>query len=101
MLQYNLSLFVDPSIEKNAIIAISKILMPEFAKFDSILHTHLFEIDSHQEPDSKGFSLQFWIKESDNTSDEIEQIVSTFFAAEFPNQFVYFPSKLILIHTIQ
>lgn len=101
MIQYNLSLFVDPKIEKDAILAISKILMPEFSKFESIDQMHLFEINSHQEPDSKGFSLQFWIRNSDDTAFEIEQIVSTFFAEEFPNQFVYFPSKLSLIHSNQ
>lgn len=101
MIQYNLSLFINPNIENDAIIAISKILMPELSKFESIDKIHLLAINSHQEPDSKGYSLQFWIKNTEEVPGEIEQIVSAFMAAEFPNQFVYFPSQLSLIHSNQ
>jgi len=99
MIQYNLSLFIDPKVEQDAIVALTKILMPELGKFEEIQQIHLFEIQSHQEPDSKGYSLQFWLNANEETTFELEQIVSTFFAAEFPNQFVYFPSQLNLIHS--
>lgn len=101
MIQFNLSLFIEPKIENEVILAISKILMPELGKFESIDRIHLLAINSHQEPDSKGYSLQFWIKQSEAVPAEIEQIVSAFMSAEFPNQFVYFPSQLSLIHSNQ
>ena len=101
MIQYNLSLFIEPSIESEAKLALSKIIIPELRKFEGIQQIYLFGIDSHQEKDSLGLSLQFWIhpeKENELTV-EITEIISSFFQAEFPNQYVYFPSKLSLIQT--
>ncbi|MEY2792613.1 MAG: hypothetical protein RJA76_605 [Bacteroidota bacterium] len=103
MIQFNLSLFVDPTIEEDAILAIRKIIIPELNKFEFINQIYLLEINSHQEPDSKGYSLQCWVHEEsqEDTTDSIEQIVSAFFTAEFPNKYVYFPSKLTFIHSNQ
>lgn len=101
MIQFNLSLFVEPSVEQDATLALTKIIMPELKKFEGIQHIHLLSINSHQEPDSKGLSLQFWIEQNMATeiAQEVEEVVSTFFHAEFPNKFVYFPSQLTLIQT--
>ncbi len=101
MIQYNLSFFIEHQIEEDAIIALKRIILPELQKFEFIKQLYLFEIQSHQEPDSKGLSLQCWLEEINHQESKeiIEQIVSSFFAAEFPNKFVYFPSELKLIHS--
>jgi hypothetical protein len=50
---------------------------------------------SHQEPDSKGYSIQCLIPDfEEQHGDEIENLISTYFQQKFPNQFVYFPSQL-------
>ncbi|MHA8052136.1 DUF4286 family protein [Aquirufa sp. OSTEICH-129A] len=95
MIQYNLSVFVENSIEEKAIIALKKIIVPEIEKQTFISQVYLFEISSHQEPDSKGYSLQCWIEpEFEKQTAIIEGIVSGFLLEEFPNQHVYFPSQL-------
>jgi hypothetical protein len=60
MIQYNLSLFFEPSIHESAIRALKTVIMPEIEKQDFIDQIFLFEITSHQEPDSVGYSLQCW-----------------------------------------
>lgn len=101
MIQFNISIFVDPSVVEDAKLALSKIIMPELNKFEGVKNIHLFGIDSHQEPDSIGLSLQFWLNPTfeKDLSTEITEIISTFFQAEFPNKFVYFSSKLSLIQS--
>jgi hypothetical protein len=95
MIQFNLSLFVENSIQEKAIIALKKIVLPALEKQSFIENIFLFEIESHQERDSKGFSIQFWLP---NYNEEqkvyIESIISEFFLKEFANQYVYFPSQL-------
>jgi len=95
MIQYNLSLFFEPSIHESAIRALKTVIMPEIEKQDFIDQIFLFEITSHQEPDSVGYSLQCWLPAFEESHQEfIEGIVSGFFQKEFANQFVYFPSQL-------
>lgn len=95
MIQFNISLFVENGIHEKAIVAIQKIIIPELEKQNFIEQIYLFEIESHQEPDSKGFSLQFWLPHFDETQKVyIESIISEFFLQEFANQYVYFPSQL-------
>ena len=95
MIQYNISIFVENKIEDQAIKALTKHIVPELNAWDFIEQAQVFEISSHQEPDSKGFSVQCLIPQSKEASKEaIESLISNFFLAEFPNQFVYFPSQL-------
>jgi len=95
MIQYNISLFFEPSITDSALRALKTVLMPEIEKQDFVEQIHLFEITSHQEPDSSGFSLQCWLPTFEESHQEyIEGIVSGFFQKEFANQFVYFSSQL-------
>ena len=95
MIQYNISLFVEPSITEAAIRALKNVIIPEIEKQSFIDQIHLFEISSHQEPDSNGYSLQCWLPEfEEEQKDFIEGIVSGFFQKEFANQYVYFPSQL-------
>lgn len=95
MIQYNISIFVENNIETQAIKALTLHIVPELNSWDFIEQAHVFEISSHQEPDSKGFSIQCLIPTTEETRKEaIENLISTFFAQEFPNQFVYFPSQL-------
>ncbi|RXK52124.1 DUF4286 family protein [Aquirufa rosea] len=95
MIQYNLSLFFENSVEEKAVIALKKIILPEIEKQDFIQDVYLFEIQSHQEPDSKGFSLQCWLPaEFEQETSFIEGLVTRFLLKEFPNQHVYFPSQL-------
>ncbi|MEK6547254.1 MAG: DUF4286 family protein [Bacteroidota bacterium] len=95
MIQYNISIFVENSIEAQAIKALTMHIVPELNAWDFIEQVHVFEISSHQEPDSKGFSIQCLIPASEERRKEsIESLISNFFLAEFPNQFVYFPSQL-------
>jgi hypothetical protein len=95
MIQYNISLFFEPSITDSALRALKTALMPEIEKQNFVSQIYLFEITSHQEPDSKGFSLQCWLPEMEDSQQEfIEGIVSGFFQKEFANQFVYFSSQL-------
>ena len=63
MIQYNISLFFEPSITDSALRALKTVLMPEIEKQNFVSQIYLFEITSHQEPDSKGFSLQCWLPE--------------------------------------
>ncbi|MEN9730686.1 MAG: hypothetical protein RLZ91_1805 [Bacteroidota bacterium] len=95
MIQYNISIFVENNIEAQAIKALTKHIVPELNAWDFVEQAHVFEISSHQEPDSKGFSVQCLIPQSEEARKEaIESLISNFFLAEFPNQFVYFPSQL-------
>ncbi len=95
MIQYNISIFVENNIETQAIKALTKHIVPELNAWDFVEQAHVFEISSHQEPDSKGFSVQCLIPQSEEAIKEaIESLISNFFLAEFPNQFVYFPSQL-------
>jgi hypothetical protein len=95
MIQYNISIFVENKIEDQAIKALTKHIVPELNAWDFIEQAYVFEISSHQEPDSKGFSVQCLISQSEEARKEaIESLISNFFLAEFPNQFVYFPSQL-------
>lgn len=95
MIQYNISIFVENKIEDQAIKALTKHIVPELNAWDFIEQAQVFEISSHQEPDSKGFSIQCLIPQKEEARKEaIESLISNFFLAEFPNQFVYFPSQL-------
>jgi hypothetical protein len=95
MIQFNISIFVENSIEAQAIKALTLHIVPELNAWDFIEQAHVFEISSHQEPDSKGFSVQCLIPQTEeNKKVAIENLISNFFLAEFPNQFVYFPSQL-------
>lgn len=95
MIQYNISIFVENAIEEQAIKALTQHLVPELNQWDFIEQAYVFEISSHQEPDSKGFSIQCLIPVSEERRKEsIETLISTFFLEEFPNKFVYFPSQL-------
>jgi len=103
MIQFNLSLFIDNKIEEEALTALIKIILPEIERWDGIKATHLFTIDSHQEKDSKGLSIQCLIPNSKEKEiqDKIVQLINGFFQAEFPNQFVYFSSQLSLKYSNQ
>ncbi|RVU26826.1 hypothetical protein EOJ36_02185 [Sandaracinomonas limnophila] len=103
MIQFNLSLFIDNKIEQQAITALTKIILPELKKWKDIKATHLFSIDSHQEKDSIGLSIQCLIPNSKEKEiqDKIVQLINGFFQAEFPNQFVYFSSQLSLKYSNQ
>jgi len=95
MIQFNLSLFFEPSVHESAIRALKTVIMPEIEKQEFVDQIFLFEISSHQEPDSVGYSLQCWLPTSEESHQEvIENLVSGFFQKEFANQFVYFPSQL-------
>ena len=95
MIQYNISIFVENNIETQAIKALTMHIVPELNTWDFIEQAHVFEISSHQEPDSKGFSIQCLIPSTkEKRKEAIENLISNFFAQEFPNQFVYFPSQL-------
>jgi hypothetical protein len=95
MIQYNISLFFENAIEAKAQLALQKIILPEMASWTFMDQVHLFEITSHQEPDSKGYSVQCLISDFDESHGiAIESIISEFFQKEFANQFVYFPSQL-------
>lgn len=95
MIQYNISIFVENNIEVQAMKALTKHIVPELNTWEFIEQAHVFEISSHQEPDSKGFSIQCLIPASKESKKEaIESLISAFFLEEFPNQFVYFPSQL-------
>jgi hypothetical protein len=95
MIQFNISIFVENAIETQAIKALTQHIIPELNEWDFIEQAHAFEISSHQEPDSKGFSIQCLIPSTEERRKEaIETLISEFFAHEFPNQFVYFPSHL-------
>lgn len=95
MIQFNISIFVENTIEAKSIQALTQHIVPELNTWDFVEQAHVFEISSHQEPDSKGFSVQCLIPQSEEARKEaIESLISNFFLAEFPNQFVYFPSQL-------
>lgn len=95
MIQFNISIFVENTIEAQAVKALTQHIIPELNEWDFIEQAHAFEISSHQEPDSKGFSIQCLIPVTEERRKEaIETLISEFFQQEFPNQFVYFPSQL-------
>jgi hypothetical protein len=95
MIQFNISIFVENNIEAKSIQALTQHIVPELNTWDFVEQAHVFEISSHQEPDSKGFSVQCLIPQLEEARKEaIETLISNFFLAEFPNQFVYFPSQL-------
>jgi hypothetical protein len=95
MIQFNISIFVENTIEAQAIKALTQHIIPEINSWDFIEQAHVFEISSHQEPDSKGFSIQCLLAVTEESKIEgIEILISEFFQQEFPNQFVYFPSQL-------
>jgi hypothetical protein len=95
MIQYNVSIFVEHAINLKAINAIQDIVIPQLVKLTFIDRAFTYEILSHQEPDSKGYSIQCLIPDFEEQHGEtIESLISTYFQQEFPNQFVYFPSQL-------
>ncbi|MEN9385704.1 MAG: hypothetical protein RLZZ185_445, partial [Bacteroidota bacterium] len=65
MIQYNISIFVENAIEEQAIKALTQHIVPELNQWDFIEQAQVFEISSHQEPDSKGFSIQCLIPVSE------------------------------------
>ncbi len=95
MIQYNVSIFVEHEINAKAISAIQDIVIPQLVDLAFIDQVFTYEILSHQEPDSKGYSIQCLIPDfEEQHGDEIESLISIYFQQEFPNQFVYFPSQL-------
>lgn len=95
MIQYNISIFIEHSVDSKALTAIQQIIIPQLIHLAFIDQAYTYEILSHQEPDSKGYSIQCLIpKFEDHHGDEIENLISSYFQKEFPNQFVYFPSQL-------
>lgn len=95
MIQYNISIFIEHSIDTKALTAIQLIVIPQLVNLTFIDQAHTYEILSHQEPDSKGYSIQCLIPNFEaQHGDEIENLISSYFQQEFPNQFVYFPSQL-------
>lgn len=95
MIQYNVSIFVEHAINSKAISAIQDIVIPQLDDLAFIDQAFTYEILSHQEPDSKGYSIQCLIPDYEEQHGEaIENLISIYFQQEFPNQFVYFPSQL-------
>jgi hypothetical protein len=95
MIQYNVSIFVEHAINSKAISAIQDIVIPQLVDLAFIDQAFTYEILSHQEPDSKGYSIQCLISDYEEQHGEtIENLKSIYFQQEFPNQFVYFPSQL-------
>lgn len=95
MTQYNISIFVEHAIDSKALNALQYIVIPQLADLSFIDQAYTYEILSHQEPDSKGYSIQCLISNFViQHGDEIENLIASFFQQEFPNQFVYFPSQL-------
>jgi len=95
MIQYNISIFIEYAIEAKALRALQNIIIPQLNGLEFIDQASTYEILSHQEPDSKGYSVQCLISDFDiEHGEEIENLISSFFQQEFPNQFVYFPSQL-------
>jgi hypothetical protein len=95
MIQYNVSIFVEHGINSKAISAIQDIVIPQLVDLAFIDQAFTYEILSHQEPDSKGYSIQCLIPDYEEQHGEaIENLISIYFQQEFPNQFVYFPSQL-------
>jgi len=95
MIQYNVSIFVEYAINSKAISAIQDIVIPQLVDLAFIDQAFTYEILSHQEPDSKGYSIQCLIPNFEEQHGEaIENLISIYFQQEFPNQFVYFPSQL-------
>lgn len=95
MIQYNISIFIEHAIDSKALNAIQHIVIPQLVNLAFIDQAFTYEILSHKEADSKGYSIQCLIPEfEEQHGDEIENLISSFFQHEFPNQFVYFPSQL-------
>jgi len=95
MIQYNISIFVEHAIDSRALSDIQDIVIPQLVDLAFIDQAHTYEILSHQEPDSKGYSIQCLVSNFEaQHGDEIENLISTYFQQKFPNQFVYFPSQL-------
>ena len=95
MIQDNVSIFVEHAINSKAISAIQDIVIPQLVDLAFIDQAFTYEILSHQEPDSKGYSIQCLIPDFEEQHGEaIENLISIYFQQEFPNQFVYFPSQL-------
>jgi hypothetical protein len=95
MIQFNISIFIEHAIDSKAIHAIQHIVIPQLVNLTFIEQAYTYEILSHQEPDSKGYSIQCLIPDFEIAhGDEIENLISSYFQQEFPNQFVYFPSQL-------
>jgi hypothetical protein len=95
MIQYNISIFVEHAINSKAISAIQDIVIPQLNDLAFIDQVFTYEILSHQEPDSKGYSIQCLIPDFEEQHGEaIENLISIYFQQKFSNQFVYFPSQL-------
>lgn len=95
MIQYNISIFVEHAINSKAISAIQDIVIPQLNDLAFIDQVFTYEILSHQEPDSKGYSIQCLIPDFEEQHGEaIENLISIYFKQKFSNQFVYFPSQL-------
>ncbi len=95
MIQYNISIFIEHAIDSKALSDIQHVILPQLINLAYIDQAHTFEILSHQEPDSKGYSIQCLIPNFEiQHGDEIENLISSYFQQKFPNQFVYFPSQL-------
>ena len=95
MIQYNVSIFVEHAINSKVVNAIQQILIPQLVDLAFIDQAFTYEILSHQEPDSIGYSIQCLIPDFEAQHGEaIESLISICFQREFPNQFVYFPSQL-------
>jgi hypothetical protein len=95
MIQYNISIFIEHAVDLKALESIQSIIMPALVNLPFIDQALSYEILSHQESDSKGYSIQCLISQyEDPHGEKIENLISSFFQDNYPNQFVYFPSQL-------
>ena len=58
MIQFNISIFIEHAIDSKALSDIQHVILPQLINLTYIDQAHTFEILSHQEPDSKGYSIQ-------------------------------------------
>lgn len=93
--QFNISIFIEPSIQTEFELGIKSTILPELEKFTQLENIRFFHIDSHQEPDSKGYSLQIPTDSlTENLKNTIIEELVRLLDQDFQQKYLHFHSIL-------
>lgn len=95
MYQFNISIFIEPSIQADFESKFKREIMAYLKQGVMDTTMNLFHIDSHIEPDSIGYSLQIILKTiNENLKDQLVNELVIKMDEHFKNKYLHFNSVL-------